>query len=473
MFTKMHTQFIYKLQLVSLGGLMLSEIPKSEDVAASQLSGGIMSAIMSFSKEVHQREIASLAYHDRNIIFASVGEFYLITEVTTAVNTELLNKLIAVLKEKSIKYFEGYDQMSLRPHIADEKLLEIYNSDWFHGLFASLGVEQSLLNAKQSVFKISGDYKTMEFNGSSEEITIACEMIKNHSKYNLDPPIFCGFVMMRELNRGAFVVSIRGDNTRGGILSVSEDKISNLFKLTPLFTTIFRSQYDKNNDINIPELLDLLSQIHDVSDLKKKDLSSKINLLDIMNNKIKDLDKIIFQTIIGNRIVITGQKENVVDLINTIDMFTSHQITEIVVWLEDDEIGKNITGMSLDKFTELSNANKIESSVMVVNLDDNKLSGNVVRSNKFIKKLIDRTKKLSYKQAYDIIANELELIVSYGINVTTYTPQTKDILLSNLQDMKGSIGDGSQYDLIQNLASRLNTWLRCVIYDQSYDTDWI
>ena len=73
----------------------------------------------------------------------------------------------------------------------------------------------------------------------------------------------------------------------------------------------------------------------------------------------------------------------------------------------------------------------------------------------------------------DIINGELQLITNYAINASSSVINEKDNLLTALEDLKSSIADSAQYEIIQSMLVRINSWLNLVIHDQSYDDQWI
>jgi hypothetical protein len=127
--------------------------------------------------------------------------------------------------------------------------------------------------------------------------------------------------------------------------------------------------------------------------------------------------------------------------------------------------------MSKEKYEEIKDT--LDDTIIIGNTETKKIQTSRIRSNKYIRKLCDRTKMLTYKQAGDIINGELQLITNYTINASSSVINKKENLLSALEDLKSSIGDSAQYEIIQSMLVRINSWLNLVIHDQSYDDQWI
>jgi len=81
----------FRLSLVNSTGILLATKPDIEDKTKHVLATGLISAIISFSHEIHKRELQSIAYHDRTILTTRIGEDYIfILEIMD--ETELSDK---------------------------------------------------------------------------------------------------------------------------------------------------------------------------------------------------------------------------------------------------------------------------------------------------------------------------------------------------------------------------------------------
>ena len=68
----MSSNLILKLSLVTMGGISLAEIPKTDETVA-QLAGGLTAALFSFASEVHTSALKSIRLHDRSLSFIQAG----------------------------------------------------------------------------------------------------------------------------------------------------------------------------------------------------------------------------------------------------------------------------------------------------------------------------------------------------------------------------------------------------------------
>ncbi|MHA1200817.1 MAG: hypothetical protein ACTSQF_15985, partial [Candidatus Heimdallarchaeaceae archaeon] len=69
-----------QLSLVTASGLLLASKPESADDTQQILATSLISAIITFAKEVHRQELQSISYHDKSISFVEVHDFIFIME---------------------------------------------------------------------------------------------------------------------------------------------------------------------------------------------------------------------------------------------------------------------------------------------------------------------------------------------------------------------------------------------------------
>ena len=87
--------------------MLLASKPEVVDYTNQILATGLVTALISFSKEVHHRELQSISYHDRTVSFIRVHDFVLILETIDEEST---------LTEDTLKQLlEKYKKMQLVP----------------------------------------------------------------------------------------------------------------------------------------------------------------------------------------------------------------------------------------------------------------------------------------------------------------------------------------------------------------------
>ncbi|OLS23787.1 MAG: hypothetical protein HeimC2_25260 [Candidatus Heimdallarchaeota archaeon LC_2] len=474
------SNLILKLQLVALGGLMLAELPEPTDQTRSQLSGGIMSAIMSFSKEVHNKEIEALSYADRSIIFIPINDFTIVAEVSSTVSKENLTRLIEEFRVRTELYFIGLNSDGLGVSEAEQILNQIYRSDWLEETITGLGYQRPLIGEERIVIKFnhqSLEYNLIEGPDNSDLIKKVINMINFHS---IDGPVkedhCAGFLMVPTIRKAIFLVHFKGEtNSDLGLIIVPSEKASKLFRLTHMMQLETDQYHDNTKNPDLVKLMKQLSQIRDHdAEYDEKLASLEAKKLNFLEDYVKDVDKILPQVVVGNSVLVVGDEEIVDEVIMGLHHFGEHIVVPHIRWLTGgDEIGNGLTGLSHTKLKELKDAGKVPEGMICIDTDSKKFDGQKIKSNKFLKELFKSSKNLPRAQASEIIKNQLYIIVSFAMTGTSYAFNPKSELLSLLQDMKGSIKDNSQYELIQNLIEIVNPWIKAVINEVTLDDVWI
>ena len=108
--------FNIKISLVTSSGLLLASKPESVDDTDQILATGLMTALISFSKEVHHRELQSISYHDRTISFIRLFDFAIIIETLAeddALSEEQIKQLLEHLQTYISPHLENVDPKTL------------------------------------------------------------------------------------------------------------------------------------------------------------------------------------------------------------------------------------------------------------------------------------------------------------------------------------------------------------------------
>lgn len=471
---------IMKLQLVAAGGLMLAELPKPTDEALSQLSGGIMSALMAFSKEVHEKEIEGLSYADRSVIFIPIQDFTIVAEVSSSVSKENLNRLVEEFRVRTELYFIGLNSESIGVSEAEGILTEIYHSEWLDQTISGLGYQRPLIGEERAIVQFN--HQTLEYTmvEGVNKVDITNRIINMINLHSIEGPHeekYCaGFIMVPAVRNAVFAVHFKGETeSQVGLLFVNEEKASKLFRLTPLMQMETESYYKNTSKPQMKELMIQLNNIRDHdSEYHERITSLQGKKLNFLENYIKDVDKILPNVILGDSLLVVGNEEVVDEVIMGLHHFGEHISVPHIRWLTGGEdIGKGITGLSPEKLEELMDMGKIPDGVVCIDTISKKFDGKKLSSNKFLKDLFKRSKNLPRAQASEIIKNQLYIVVSFAMTGTSYALNPKNELLSSLQDLKVSIKDNGQFELIQSLLETVNPWIKAVINEIAFDDVWI
>ncbi len=129
---------------------------------------------------------------------------------------------------------------------------------------------------------------------------------------------------------------------------------------------------------------------------KEKSRGSERSLILLFNLAKKDLDKIVHEIILGNPVIVTGDKPLVELVLNTLAIF-SGGTPEIVYWTEEHTSGDIIGGPPY--------LVEVFKSYTILDLKNGKVING--KSNKFSKKLLKRARQLDSDHAEQLIKKNI------------------------------------------------------------------
>jgi hypothetical protein len=460
---------VLKLSIVTKGGLSLAEIPRSSEETDRQLASGLMAALISFSQEVHKAELQSLNFHDRTVSFIPVGEFFIVAEMTSSADNDLLMRILGGMKDRASNLLQEQSQMSLSTEEAEDIVGQIGSLDWINETLETLGYKRPLADGTIHHFLLKPNQEIESMTATNPEFfqTIAALIIKGQGTANRLTETIKAFVPISNPPSALYLIAQPIETGIDvSLLKIDVGVSHTLFRLVP----VLDREYDKIKalypNFGSIKLMEQLKSTHDYTKKKfDKFDENEISLGFLQKNVKKNLDHAIFSVIVGDRVAIIGDKPSVRIVSNSLALFAQHRVTDIVDWLEEDKMGHNITGMSIDKYNTLVRLGEIDDTATVINLDKSTVNGG--QSNKFIKKLFDRIKKLDVASAREIIYLELDLLVSYALNVTMLVMLSLEEAIENLEQLKHNIKDNPKFDLIMELAEQRNPWLKSLISELS------
>ena len=117
-----------KSSIIGKSGIPIASKPDNESNIQQQLlESGLITAILTFSKELHKQEIQSLTYHDRITSFIEFKELFLIVEITTAIDAELRNRILTIVQKNANKLLKIRSEKNLSSGEGELILEEIIN----------------------------------------------------------------------------------------------------------------------------------------------------------------------------------------------------------------------------------------------------------------------------------------------------------------------------------------------------------
>ncbi|MHA1346474.1 MAG: hypothetical protein ACTSVO_01225 [Candidatus Heimdallarchaeaceae archaeon] len=419
-----------KISLVTSSGLLLASKPESVDDTQQILATGLMTALISFSKEVHHRELQAISYHDRKISFLRIFDFVLIVE--TLAEEE-------VLSEEHIKQLLEHLHNSISP------LLETANPDTITEGEADLILENSLQELSQlqysiaeqpftvgdkTIFKLkhlSKGWEIADEEGDSSLVQKITPMLETYAaQQQIQDGITSIITQIPKENCSTFtIIKTEGDISRVGILKLPRELDLTLFRLFPLVKkTIERLHVEDEGNFDY-----ILTSIMDLEDPGSR--LSKFNLEDISPSFLdktlgKNIDKVLYSTIVGDGILVVGDKPTVRLIIDALSIMNQHLHTSVNVWINSTDLTSSekydqdsrICGVS----SQIYNTIKVKESLIAHMITVNLATGNVeaTKSSTYFKKLFDATKKLKVNEMSTKIVQELEKLALAALTITSF-----------------------------------------------------
>jgi len=423
--------FNIKLSLVTSTGLLLTSKPETADETKQILATGLMTALISFSKEVHQRELQSISYHDRTVSFLRVHDFVLIVETIgedSTVTERQLVQLIEYLIESAEPLLEDKDPNSLTEGEA-ALIIENCLQDML-SLQIQLA-EQPLKNAETAMFTLNHSNKGWEISekkGSGSFIPLIAFMLDTHKKNLGSNGTFKGIITQIPDENCTIltVIDSKGETTKAGILKLPIELDVTLFRLYPMIERMLSLMSKDSKKSDIESVLDTLRDIDDpgprLTRISIEDLSP--TFLD--RTAGRNLERAIYSAIVGDEIFVVGDKPTVRLVIDTLSIFTQHLQTSVNVWITKDDIELNekcdltsrICGMSPSIYKNLIQRGLVDRSVTTINLEQSKVKGE--KSSVYYKKLFDTIKRLRITEVATKLAMELEQLIEAAMKITSF-----------------------------------------------------
>ncbi len=422
--------FNIKISLVTSSGLLLASKPESVDDTQQILATELMTALISFSKEVHHRELQSISYHDRTISFIRLFDFVIIIE-TLAEDDALSEKQISQLLE--------HLQKCISP------LLENVDVDTLTEGQAELILESSLQEISQLQYSITekpfaaGEKATFKLNhlskgweildkeGEGSHIPIIALMLET-LKVNktMQNGISCIVNQIPNENCSTFTITITEYKiTEVGILKLPIKSDLTLFRLFPLMKKNIERLYDedeRNFDYILTSLMDIEDPGSRISKFNLEDLSP--SFLD--KTLGKNLDKVIYSTIVGDGILVVGDKPTVRLIIDALSIMNQHLHTTVNVWISPTDLTSEekcmletrICGMNSQIYDRIKENEKLLENMIIVNLDTGKVIA--TKSSIYFKKLFDTVKKLKVDEISTKMSQELDKLALAALTITSF-----------------------------------------------------
>lgn len=441
-----------QISLVTSSGILLASKPEVYAETQQILATSLISAIITFAKEVHRQELQSISYHDKNISFVQVLDFIFIIE-TRVEETLFSDKQLTQIMEQirlsaEPMLFEKDENLLTEGEaelILEHILHDIYNLPLF---FA----KNPLRDAEPLIFSIirfdESDFEIIETVGKKED---AVEILNMLQKYDLNQEfqekLACILLLAPEKKHSALVViDSKGAQAILGILKFPRELDYIAFRIFPLISEKIKILAEQDSQFEMLEILDIIQNIEDsgnyFSSVEVEDLS-----LAFLNNAVDGkLESILYPVIVNETVLVIGDKLTTRLVIDTLSIFNQHIVSEIIQWADEDFdiIGDNqilntgIYGMSLSQFEKLKSKGKFVKEATIINLINGDIKG-FKTSNHFVS-IIEKQKDQPLEKASVVVFNELRKLVSMSYIITSfslYDKEQAEVLFKNLFEHSG------------------------------------
>ena len=461
---------IMKSSIIGKSGKLIASKPNNESNIQQQLlESGLISAILTFSKELHKQEIQSLTYHDRITSFIEFKDIFLIVEVTTAIDIELRNQLLEIIQKNAAELLEFRLENDLSSGEGELVLEEIINQSQKE---VQIGLGKPLENAEKGEFDLihnekDGCYEIINQKNSLDYADKLAVMINNGliaCNYQLSERIISAFIPdVNEKMIYYTVIKYENQITNVGIIKLPIEENLTIFRLAPYLDRLTKKMLKKKSDITTSEIISELVNIYNTR-REVKSLDSEYFSINYLYKNVRGLEKVIYPIIVGDPVIIVGDKLSTRIIANTLPIFAQHLNTEVIEWLTGEtKIGSNITGISKETYDKLVENDEIGESITVVNLINNKIKGK--NSSTYFKKVFDKVKKKSPEEAYVSIGKELEKLVFEAMQLASLAIIDRKDATKKLQKIYKSISNKSKFNKIMTLASKRNPLIEYLLED--------
>ncbi len=463
--------FDVKLSLVTSSGLLLATKPATSDETKQILATGLMTALISFSKEVHQRELQSISYHDRTVSFLKVHDFVLIIETIdeeTPITEEQLSKLLQQVKNSVSPLLEEMDPNTLTEGEAD-LIIEKCLQDLYQLQFSL--AEQPLKTSTVTSFIMTHSQKGWEIiekQGSGSHIPMIALMLDTHKANSKFKNKMQGIITaLPEENCSTFtIIDTDGEKSRIGILKIPREFDLALFRLYPVLQRMLEIISEKKDKYSMEEILFTIKDLDDPGNRL-----SHINIEDLSTSFLdrtvgKNLERALYSAVTADEIFVVGDKPTVKLVIDTLSIFTQHIQTSVNVWVTTEDIrndskcdfSSKICGMSPAIYKQLLENGFIDEDSTKIDLEARRVTGE--KSSSFFKKLFDTVKKLRIEEVVTKMSNELEQIASAAVNVTSFALVDKKQGFNKMKGYSNEAGlSAGVVQKILDLAVKINPLL--------------
>ena len=427
-----------QLSLVTSSGLLLASKPESVDDTKQILATSLISAIMTFAKEVHSQELQSISYYDKNISIVEIYDFIFIIETKveeTLFSERQLLQIIEQIQLSAKSLLEDRDENLVTEGEADLILEHVLHDIYNLPLFFS---KNPLRNSEPLVFSLihfdKDDTEIIESVGKKEEVQETLNMIIQHRMEFGFKEILTCILMFNPVRKYSELVIIETDEMRSnvGILKFKTDLDHTVFRLFPLIEEKLRILADQNYKFEMLDILDVIQNLEDPGNHFAKTDTEELSLNFLATAIPRNVDTVLYPVITGRKIILVGDKLTVKLAIDTLSMFNQHLALNTYIWINNQETAEkalseldaSLYGMNLETYSKLDLTELSYADLTIVNLLEGTVKGHnpsIYYFDLFKSNLINDVTKFAIQ-----LYNELRKLVSMSYIITSFSLYTKE-----------------------------------------------
>ncbi|MHA2358352.1 MAG: hypothetical protein ACXABK_06255 [Candidatus Heimdallarchaeaceae archaeon] len=434
-----------QLSLVTSGGILLASKPEEIDDTKQVLASGLISAIITFAKEVHQTDLQSLSYYDRNVSFVSVHEFVVIVESRMDEET---------FSERQLKQLLEQIRLSASPLLVDRVpetvsfgeaglILEHCLHDINHlQLFFT---KNPLINAEPSKITLKhldDKWEIIEKVGDGTHFNYIAEMVHNNLDIFLKQYSLKGIIILLPEQKFTVyaVVITDGIISDVGMLKFPIELDFTLFRLFPYLQETIKI-YSPRVRTDVLDILDTLQKSEDPGIRFFRIEIEDLSLAFLFNIIEKNISHAIYSVITGKPVYVIGNRLSVRLVIDTLSVFSQHLSVESHDWVTilDVEAGRKcdlstkICGMASNVYQELLSSGQIEKDATLIDLDNATVEGHF--ESFYFMKILEENRLRNIEAASVLIFHELRKLVSMSYIITSFALDNKELAQQKLKDL--------------------------------------
>jgi len=435
-----------KLSLVTSSGLLLASKPEDIDETKEVLASGLISAILSFAKEVHDQELQSLSYFDRTVSFVGIHEFVIIVESKIdekSFSERQLKRLLEQIKLSSETLLEERDPDTLSygeaALILEHCFHDINNLQLFF-------VKKPLISSEPFQFSIvhqEKGWKVIDKVGKGSIIGSLANKINSKIQKLSENRNLQSFIILLPEEKSVVLLILKtdGKQTEVGVLKIPREFDYSLFRLFPIIKETIHQKSSTQVQYDMLDILDFIQQIEDPGIRFYRIDIEELSLVFLFKAIERNIAQVVYSIIVGDPVYVVGDRLSVRLVIDTLSIFLQHLSSDTRDWVTVDEIIRDenlisdskLFGMSFSTYETLLNMNKITKKETIVNLETGRVNGE--DESHYFFSILNENKNSDIEKTSVLIFQELRKLIDMVFIITSFSLDKEEKAKQKLREL--------------------------------------